>query len=167
MLISNWIKLTSIALLILIASLIGYNKGKNAGEVKVALIAEQKAKIEAEYERRLSEKKVEIVTHYVDRWNVIKDKEIQYVQQALQDVPTQYVLSNSWVSLHNASARAEENISAANTDAKPSGITDTQALAVIVSNYSQYHQCTLQVKALQDIINEHNAIIDTVNNNSH
>ena len=72
-LIPIWIKITILAIiLVLIAGVggYGYMKGLAKGELKVAYYAKEKSDMQAEYERKLSEKKVEIVTKYVDKWNM-------------------------------------------------------------------------------------------------
>lgn len=162
-LIPLWAKGAIAAAALAAAGFYGYTKGKAEGDVKVALVAKEKSDMAAEYERKLGERKVEIVTQYVDRWNVIKERETQNVAQATHNVPNQYQLSNGWVYLHDQSARAAEADGARSSDASPSGVGDNQALATVVTNYSRYHQCEAQVKALQDLIVSHNKTIDDLN----
>lgn len=163
MLIPMWAKGLIAATALAAAGFYGYTKGVAEGNLKVALVAKQKSDMAADYERRLGERKVEIVTQYVDRWNVIKERETRNVTQATNNVPNQYQLSNGWVYLHDQSARAAEADGSRSSDATPSGVGDNQALATVVTNYSRYHQCQAQVIALQDIIKAHNETIDRLN----
>lgn len=161
-----YIKYGAIALVVAVlvsgAAWGGYVKGAAESDLKLAQFGEQKAVMAADYERRLGEKKVEIVTEYVDKLNTIKEKEIKYVTQATSAVPNQSELPNGWVYLHDASARAEEPDRTSSSDASPSGVADNQALATVVTNYALYGQCVAQVKGLQDLITEHNKAIDEV-----
>lgn len=158
-----WAKILAIVLLVSAAGGYGYMKGVAAGDLKVANYAKEKSDTKANYEKKLAEKKVEIVTQYVDKWNVIKQKEYINVETAKNDVPRQHDMSNGFVYLHDVSARNAEADGTRSSDASPSGVGDNQALAVIVTNYSRFYQCTEQVKSLQSIINEHNKTIDELN----
>lgn len=163
MLIPLWAKGLIAATALAAAGFYGYTKGVAEGNLKVVTAAKEKSDMVAEYERRLGERKVEIVTQYVDRWNVIKERETRNVTQATNNVPNQYQLSSGWVYLHDQSARAAEADGTRSSDASPSGVGDNQALATVVTNYSRYHQCEAQVRALQDLIIQHNRTIDELN----
>lgn len=167
MLIPVWAKGAIIAAALAGAGFYGYTKGVAEGNLKIAKFGQEKAEMQADYERRLSERKVEVVTQYVDRVNTVHEKETKYVSQATSAVPHQSELSNGWVYLHDQAARAAEADGARSSDAGPSGVGDNQALATVVTNYSRYHQCVAQVKALQDIIADHNKTIDEVNAEKH
>jgi hypothetical protein len=158
-----WVKIAAIGIAIIIAGGFGYMKGSAAADVKIAMYAKQKSDLSAAYEKKLADKKVEIVTEYVDRWNTIREKEYINVNTAKNNVPGQYNLSNAFVSLHDTSARNTEVDTTRSLDASPSGVIDNQALAVIVSNYARCHQTSQQVIGLQQTIIEHNKTIDELN----
>ena len=105
----------------------------------------------------------QVVTQYVDRVNTVKEKEYVYVNQATTDVPTQHVLSNGWVYLHDISTTNGDADSTKSSDATPSTIKDNQALAVVVSNYADCNANAEQLKNLQQWINDNIKAINASN----
>lgn len=106
------------------------------------------------------------VTQYVDRWNTIKEKEYVYVDTAKSRVPNQRDMSNGWVYLHDQAAKADNADPALASDEASSGIKDNQALAVVVSNYSQCLQDKNQLIALQAWITDTKKTVDEANSES-
>jgi len=104
-----------------------------------------------------------IVTKYVDRVKVIKEKEYVYNKQAINNVPNQFELSNGWVYLHDSSARGDPADPARSSDATPSGVADNQALAIIVSNNSAALQNAEQLRAVLEIVRETNRVVEEAN----
>lgn len=138
----------------IVAILVGaYSKGYDKAEDKyLAEIAEfnaQKIILEARLQTALSEVKVEVVTEYVDRVKVVKEKEYVY-RDKIVTVPSKCELSDGWVRLHDASARSSDAGTTDFTDETPSGIRDTEALGTVIENYSICHQNAEQLKALQE-----------------
>ena len=97
-----------------------------------------------------------VVTEYVDRTRTIREKEYIYVTAANSEVPSQYILSNGWVTLHNVAAAPVYVSPVPGTvgDATPSGVTDNAALGTVVSNYSICKQNAEQLVALQRWVTE-------------
>lgn len=93
-----------------------------------------------------------VVVQYVDRWNVIKEKETNNVQIAKGSVPSQYNLSTGWVYTHDAAARSDYADATRASDETASDVKDNQALATIVSNYAVCTQNANQLMALQQWI---------------
>lgn len=137
----------------IVAILVGaYSKGYDKAEDKyLAEIAEfnaQKIILEARLQTALSTVKVEVVTEYVDRVKVVKEKEYVY-RDKIVTVPSKCELSDGWVRLHNASARGDDAGTTDFSNEAPSGIRDTEALDGVVRNYSICHQNAEQLEALQ------------------
>lgn len=143
-----------VAILVGIAAILvgAYSKGYDKAEDKyLAEIAEfnaQKIILEARLQTALSTVKVEVVTEYVDRVKVVKEKEYVY-RDKIVTVPSKCELSDGWVRLHDASARGDDAGTTDFSDETPSGIRDTEALGTVVENYSICHQNAEQLKALQ------------------
>lgn len=154
---------------LLFASLIGfvYYKGYSSAtkkyEAATAAYIIEKQNLEAKVKEAQGKVKEVIVTKYVDKIKVIKEKEYVYKNQAISVVPSQYELSNGWVSLHDASARGEPADATRIADETTSGIKDNQALAVITENYSICAANAEQLKLLQEFINESKKAIDEAN----
>lgn len=123
----------------------------------------QKNELATRLELALSKVKEVIVTKYVDRVKVIKEKEYVYRDQAINVVPTKCELSSGWVWLHDASARGESADATRSADATPSGIKDTEALAVVTENYSIANLNAEQLKSLQEWVNEAQRTIEEAN----
>jgi hypothetical protein len=104
-----------------------------------------------------------VVTEYLDRVKVIKEKEYVYRDQAINIVPSKCELSSGWVSVHDASARNELASNASAADGTPSGITDNQALAVVTSNYAAANANAEQLKAIQKLWVEAERVVAEAN----
>lgn len=141
----------------------GKHFGDLESQVAIERLKGEKATQQAQYEGKMSVEKNKIVTQFVDRWHTIKETQYVNNERAKNDVPSQYVLSNGWVSTHDSAAGATKVDSAAAADDTPSGIRDNQALGTIVNNYAQYHNCQAQVNGLLDLIEKHNQTIDDLN----
>ena len=148
----------------------GYNWAADKYQVKLdAMILErtqyvaEKNQLATRLELALSDVKEVIVTKYVDRVKVIKEKEYVYRDQAISVVPSKCELSDGWVWLHDASARGEPSDATRSADATPSGIKDTEALAVVTENYSNANANAEQLKSLQEWVNEAKRIVEEAN----
>ena len=142
---------------------LGYTRAKTAADlefIEYIKAAENRVKT---LEKQLDEKKIEIVTEYVDRVITVKEKEYVYIDKS-KNVPSKCELSTGWVHLHDSAARGTEPDSAGVTDATPSGIKDNQALGTIVSNYSVCEQNAQQLKSLQDWVRSNQKIIEEGSN---
>lgn len=145
------------------AFLYGLSLGKSKSEEAIAKLTAEKAQQQAEYESKISEAKNTIVTQYIDKWHTIKEIKYVNVERAKNVVPSQYKLSNGWVSTHDSAARATEVDDTAAADSTPSGVRDNQALVTVINNYAKYHSCQAQVNSLLDLIEKHNKTIDDIN----
>lgn len=130
----------------------GYMKGNARAEAEIAAFAaEQNAKV-AELERKNAEISSTVITKYVDKVRVVKEREIVYVNTAKDNVPGQFDLSNGWLYLHDISAKNGNAESSRASDATSSGIRDNQALGTIIRNYSTCQQNAEQLIQLQEWI---------------
>lgn len=144
-----------IAIVIFIVALLsgaylkGYDKAEDKYLREIAEFNTQAELLEARLQAALADVRVEVVTEFVDRVKVVKEKEYVYRDKII-NVPSKCELSDGWVLLHDASARGSDADSTGVSDATPSGIKDTQALVGIVGNYSICQQNAEQLKALQE-----------------
>jgi hypothetical protein len=104
----------------------GYMKGSAYAEAELARFSAEKSAQIAELERKNSEISTEVVTEYVDRTNVIKEKEYVYRDIAQNTVPSQYVMSNGWVYTHDVSATSGDADPARASDATPQELQTIQ-----------------------------------------
>lgn len=156
-------KIAFMALAIVSAGGMGYVKGSGDAANKA-----QKQVIESltkaiKLEQQLSDVKATVVTEYVDRIKVVKEKETIYANAATTDVPSQFNVSNGWVYLHDTAATAGDADRARASDATTSDIKDNQALATIVTNYSVCLQNAQQLTSLQKWITDSQTAIEKAN----
>jgi hypothetical protein len=139
---------------------IGYVKGESKGEIAVSNYSEAAEKRAFELAKKNTEISNKVVTKYVDKVKVVKQKEYVYVQSAENLVPSLVTMSNGWVYTHDSSASASDADPARASDATSSGVKDNQALATIVSNYSACRQNSEQLIALQEWVKQNLAEIN-------
>lgn len=139
----------------------GYMKGSAQAEIELA-------NYRVSAEKQISDLKAEnirisdnITVEYVDRTNTIVQKEIVY-KDVVKTLEPQQDLSNGWVHLHDAAAKLANPDMKLASDASPSGIMDTSALAVVMSNYAICKQNAEQLISLQRWITDNKAAIDEV-----
>lgn len=141
----------------------GYMKGSAYAEAELARFSAEKSKQVAELEKKNTEISNKVVTEYVDRTNVIKEKEYVYRDIAQSSVPSQHVMSNGWVYTHDLSATSGDADATRASDATSSGIADNQALFTIITNYSRCMQNAEQLASLQRWINDNKRAVDELN----
>jgi phage antirepressor YoqD-like protein len=138
----------------------GYMKGSAHAEAELARFsAKANAKIAA-LEKKNAEISNNVVTEYIDRVEVIREKEYVYRDLGKNNVPGQYNLSNGWVYTHDVSASASDADPARASDATSSGIKDNTALLTIVSNYAICQANAEQLRQLQKWITDNKAVIE-------
>jgi hypothetical protein len=138
----------------------GYMKGSAHAEAELARFsAKANAKIAA-LEKKNAEISNNVVTEYIDRVEVIREKEYVYRDLGKNNVPGQYNLSNGWVYTHDVSASASDADPARASDATSSGIKDNTALLTIISNYANCQANAEQLRQLQPWIIDNKAAIE-------
>lgn len=145
----------------------GFKKGTERGEAELQRAANQAQALQAALEKEQQNIKEKIVTEYVDKIKIVKEKEYVYVDQAKNNVPAQYNLSNGWVYVHDQSLNPQGGISDATrvADAAPSDVKDNQALATVLGNYSVCLQNAQQLISLQQYVLDTKKSVDDQNSN--
>ena len=156
------VKILAIVFIVAGAAGYGYMKGSAHAEVELA-------NYKASAEQQISALKTEntkisdnVVTEFVDRTNVIREKEVIY-REAAGKMQPQYDLSNGWIHLHDAAARLVNPDMQMASDSSPSGVMDNTALAVVMSNYAICKQNSEQLTSLQRWITDNQAAVNAVN----
>ena len=134
----------------------GYKKGTEAGEVMIQKAANEAEQLKIELEKEQNNIKEKVVTEYVDKVKIVKEKEYVLQQAATNNVPSQYNLSNGWVYIHDHATSTQGGVPdpAATADATPSDVKDNQALLTILTNYSVCLQNAQQLIGLQNWVLE-------------
>ena len=116
-------------------------------------VLQQQAEI-AELKQKSAEVSTKVVTKYIDKITVVKEKNNEIAKYINQDADAKCQLPVSFSVLHDAAAKSELPDSARATDASASGIALSTATSTIVANYGACNQNVEQLKALQEWIRE-------------
>lgn len=132
----------------------GYTKGSANAQAEINAFEAETNDVIADLERKNQEISNTVVTQYVDRVQVVREKEYVYRDIVETIVPNQHDMSNGWVYTHDAAASSNDADPARASDAASSGIADTQALVGIIRNYSVCQQNAEQLIQLQQWVND-------------
>ena len=148
------------ALAVLGIALFGFGWLKGAGHVQAkwdaTTAAQQQA--QAQVQTRQAETTVQVVTQYVDRIQVVREKGDTLIQEVLVYVPIQAdaacTVHRGFVSLHDAAATGELPSAPGDADAPAEGLALSDVAATVVTNYQTCNENAEQLKALQDWIRQ-------------
>ena len=145
----------------------GHSMGIAAGQEQIDQLVNTTHELRAALEKEQQNIKERIVTEYVDKVKIVKEKEYVYVDQAKNNVPAQYNLSNGWVYVHDQSINPRGSLSDATrvADATASDVKDNQALAAVLGNYSICLQNAQQLISLQQYVLDTKKSVDEQNAN--
>ena len=136
----------------------GWFKGTNHVQAKwnAATAAQQQSQVQVQIQQ--AEATVQVVTQYVDRIQVVREKGNTLIQEVPVYVPIQAdaacTVPSGFVSLHDAAAAGELPEAARDADAPAEGLALSAVAATVVSNYQTCHENAEQLKALQDWIRQ-------------
>ena len=137
---------------------LGWIKGASHGQAQwdAATAAQQHAQAQAQI--RQAEATGQVVTQYVDRIQVVREKGDTLIQEVPVYVPIQAdaacTVHRGFVSLHDAAAAGELPEPARDADAPAEGLALSAVAATVVTNYQTCHENAEQLKALQDWIRQ-------------
>ncbi len=148
------------ALAVLGFALVGFGWLKGASHIQAqwdaATAAQQQA--QAQLQIQQAEATVQVVTQYVDRIQVVREKGDTLIQEIPVYVPVQAdaacTVHRGFVSLHDAAAAGELPTAPRDADAPAEGLALSAVAATVVTNYQTCHENTEQLKALQDWIRQ-------------
>ena len=151
----RWLAVAALAV-----ALIGLGWMKGAGHVQsqwdagaqhqtlqVAVIRERQAQATAK-----------VVTQYVDRVRVVREKGETIIKEVPVYVPVQAdaacTINRGFVRLHDAAAAGELPETARDADAAPAGLALSAVAGTVAANYQTCHENAEQLRALQAWISE-------------
>jgi len=149
-----------LALAALAIALIGLGWIKGAEHVQTRwdpAIQQQTLQVAAIRERQ-AEATVKVVTQYVDRVRVVREKGDTIIKEVPVYVPVQAdaacSLNRGFVRLHDAAAAGELPASAGDADAPAAGIALSAVAGTVAANYRTCHENAEQLRALQAWVRE-------------
>jgi hypothetical protein len=111
--------------------------------------------LELSLEKEQQNIKIKVVTEYVDKISVVKEKEYIYVDRVKEVVPDDIMLPVGWVQLHDAAATGIDSYRSTETvDGRTEGIRASDAIERVIHNYSICEQNRQQLISLQKWIND-------------
>jgi len=135
----------------------GWLKGASHVQAQwdAATAAQQQA--QAQLQIQQAQATAQVVTQYVDRIQVVREKGDTLIQEIPVYVPIQAdaacTVHRGFVSLHDAAA-GELPEPARDADAPAEGLALSAVAATVVTNYQTCHENAEQLKALQDWIRQ-------------
>ena len=152
-----------LALAALAVALIGFGWVKGAGHVQArwdAAVQQQTLQATAIRERQALAA-VKVVTEYVDRVRIVREKGETIIKEVPVYVPVQAdatcTINRGFVRLHDAAATGELPESARDADAAAAGIALSAVAGSVATNYQTCHENAEQLRALQGWVREMDA----------
>lgn len=149
-----------LALVLLATALISFGWIKGAGHVQAqwdAAVQQQTLQAAAARERQ-AQATVKVVTEYVDRVRVVREKGDTIIKEVPIYVPAQAdaacTVNRGFVRLHDAAAAGELPTTTGDTDAAASDIALSVVATTVAANYQTCHETAEQLRALQEWASE-------------
>lgn len=149
-----------LALVLLAVALIGFGWIKGAVHVQAQWDAavQQQALQTSATRLRQAEATVKVVTEYVDRVRVVREKGDTIIREVPVYVPAQAdaacTINRGFVRLHDAAAAGELPEPAGDADAPAAGIALSTVAETVAGNYQSCHENAEQLRALQAWLRE-------------
>ena len=149
-----------LALVLLAVALIGFGWIKGAVHVQAQWDAavQQQALQTSATRLRQAEATVKVVTQYVDRVRVVREKGDTIIREVPVYVPAQAdaacTINRGFVRLHDAAAAGELPEPAGDADAPAAGIALSAVAETVTANYQTCHENAEQLRALQAWVGE-------------
>lgn len=136
----------------------GWLKGASHVQAQWDAATATQQQAQAQVQIQQAEATVQVVTQYVDRIQVVREKGDTLIQEIPVYVPVQAdaacTVHRGFVSLHDAAAAGELPEPARHADAPAEGLALSAVAATVVTNYQTCHENAEQLKALQDWIRQ-------------
>lgn len=137
---------------------LGWVTGKKHVQARWDMQVQQQAVQIAEQQQRQAQATVKVVTRYVDRVRVVREKGEAIVKEVPIYVPTQAdaacSVNRGFVRLHDAAAQGTLPEPATDADAAASGVAFSAVGGTVTANYQTCHENAEQLRALQTWVRE-------------
>ena len=149
-----------LALVLLAVALLGFGWIKGAEHVQAQwdAVVQQQTLQAATVRQKQAEATVKVVTQYVDRVRVVREKGDTIIKEVPVYVPVQAdaacTINRGFVRLHDAAAAGELPEPARDADATAAGIALSAVAGTVAANYQTCHENTEQLRALQAWVSE-------------
>lgn len=153
------ISTTPIKILCILLLVLGsWSLGSSTEKDKYTLELEKQKTYIAELENNASKKTIEVVTEYVEKVKVVKEKgDIIYEKVPVyitKEDDARCIIPNGFVVLHDSAVQNAVPETPRSINEKPSGVELSEATKTIIVNYNKYHEVVEQLVALQKWVKE-------------
>lgn len=142
----------------------GWIKGSSSVRAQWDAAVQQQTLQDAAVRERQAQTTVKVVTQYVDRVRVVREKGDTIVKEIPVYVPVQVdaacTINLGFVRLHDAAVVGELPEPARDADATASGIALSAVSGTVAANYQTCHENTEQLRALQMWIRQINVALE-------
>jgi len=144
-----------LAVIILAALIYGAGWLEGAAHVQTKWDTERRAEVlaAAETGRHQAEATVQVVTEYVDKIKVVRERGATIIKEVPVYVTAQAdadcLINTGFVRLHDAAASDTASLSPGPADAAPSGVALSTVATTVADNYQRCHENAAQLIALQ------------------
>ena len=144
-----------LALVLLAVALLGFGWIKGAEHVQAQwdAVVQQQTLQAATVRQKQAEATVKVVTQYVDRVRVVREKGDTIIKEVPVYVPVQAdaacTINRGFVRLHDAAAAGDLPEPARDADAAAAGIALSAVAGTLAANYQTCHENAEQLRALQ------------------
>jgi len=151
-------RLLALAALCIAVFSFGWLKGASHVHAQwdAATAAQQQAQAQAQILQ--AEATVQVITQYVDRIQIVREKGDTIIKEVPVYVPAQAdaacTINRGFVRLHDAAAAGQLPEPARDADADSAGIALSAVAGTVAANYQTCHENAEQLKALQDWIRQ-------------
>ena len=136
----------------------GWLKGASHVQAQWDTATAVQQQAQAQLQIQQAEATVQVVTQYVDRIQIVREKGDTLIQEVPVYVPIQAdaacTVHRGFVSLHDAAAAGELPEPARDADAPPAGIALSAVAGTVAANYQTCHENAEQLRALQAWVSE-------------
>ena len=152
------LQVASIAVLVFGVYMEGGIATQEKWEAKVAEVKLQMA----QKETASAEATVKVVTKYVNKVQIVKEKGNDIIKQVpvyiTKDADTKCDVPTGFVVLHDSASRNEVPDATRKVDASTSPVKISGVAETVVDNYTTYHEVAEQLRSLQDWVREQQKI---------
>jgi hypothetical protein len=131
----------------------GWIKGAEHVQAKWDADVQQETLHAATVRQKQAETTVKVVTEYVDRVRVVREKGDTIIKEVPVYVPVQAdascTINRGFVRLHDAAAAGDLPEPARDADAAPAGLALSAVAGTVANNYQTCHENAEQLRALQ------------------
>lgn len=144
----------------LVVALVGFGWIKGAGHVQAQwdTTVQQQTLQAASARQRQAEATVKVITEYVDRIRIVREKGETIIKEVPVYVPVQAdatcTINRGFVRLHDAAAAGELPEPARDADEAAAEIALSAVAGTVTANYQACHENAEQLKALQTWVRE-------------